>query len=61
MSRGPQSGVRESAITKALKGALKAGLKVDRVEIGADGRIVVYAERENSAEGHTVNPWDAVK
>ena len=41
MSRGAQS-FKQGDITKAIKGAVKAGFKVGRFEI-EDGKIVVFA------------------
>jgi hypothetical protein len=40
MSRGP-SAFKQSDVTRALRGAAKAGMDVGRVEIAKDGRIVV--------------------
>ncbi|MGY2986491.1 hypothetical protein ACVI1K_003838 [Bradyrhizobium sp. USDA 4508] len=42
MSRGPQT-FRQADVTKALKGAVAAGIDVRRVEIDRDGKIVVVA------------------
>jgi hypothetical protein len=60
MSRGPQS-VKQSNIAKALKGALKAGFKVHRAEIGADGRIVLDFGEQAQEAAQDFNEWDAVK
>jgi hypothetical protein len=57
MSRGPQT-FKQGDLTRALKGAVAAGIDVRRVEIGRDGKIVVIAgqpetptpETETSAE-----------
>jgi hypothetical protein len=45
MSRGAQT-FRQGDVTKALKGAVKAGLKVERVEIDRDGKIVVFTGKQ---------------
>jgi hypothetical protein len=56
VSRGAQT-FRQADVTKALKGAVNAGLKVARVEIDKAGKIVVFT----GAEGiRVVNEWDAV-
>ena len=60
MSRKPAL-VRQSTITKALKGALKAGAKVQRVEIGADGRIDLYLLEQLPPGSPEGNEWDDVK
>jgi hypothetical protein len=49
MSRG-QQGVKESNIAKALKAAVKAGFKVNRVEIRADGRIILVFDEQAQEE-----------
>jgi hypothetical protein len=48
MSRGPQS-FTQSDITKAVKGSVRAGMKVGRVEI-KDGKITVFAGEATSTE-----------
>ena len=60
MSRGPQN-VKQSNIAKALKGASKAGLKVHRAEISADGRIVLDFGEQAPEAARDANEWDAVK
>ena len=40
MSRGPGA-FKQSDVTRALRGAAKAGMDVGRVEIAKDGRIIV--------------------
>ena len=42
MSRGAQT-FRRTDVTKAVKGAIAAGMDVRRVEIDRDGTIVVFA------------------
>jgi len=53
---------RQRDVTRALKAALKAGLKVDRLEIDGDGKIVVVPV---SGESHATiqlrgNEWDSI-
>jgi hypothetical protein len=40
MSRAPAK-FRQADVTRAMRGAIKAGLSVSRVEIDRDGKIVV--------------------
>lgn len=47
---------RQVDVTRALKGAAAAGVKVSRIEIDPTGRIVVVAER--GAEKEPVAPLD---
>jgi hypothetical protein len=47
----------KSAVTRAIKGAVAAGVEVARVEIDKDGRIVVFAKHDSQC-GATPNPWD---
>ena len=59
MSRGDQA-FKQGA--RAVKGAVKAGFEVHRVEIDAGGKIAVFVKRPNqqSAE-QSVNEWDGVR
>jgi hypothetical protein len=60
MSRGAQS-FRQVDVTKAVKGAVNAGLAVKRVEIDNKiGNIVLYAGRIDDLAG-SINEWDDVK
>jgi hypothetical protein len=58
MSRGAHN-FKQGDVTKALKGAVNAGLAVRRFEIDRDGKIVVIAGRPDSQE--QANEWDAVE
>jgi hypothetical protein len=62
MSRGAQS-FRQGDITKAIKGVVKAGMNVGRVEI-ENGKIIVFAGNadhpfKTKIETNT-NEWDSV-
>jgi hypothetical protein len=59
MSRRPST-FRQSDLTRALKAARKAGVEVERVEIGQDGKMVVVLSREGSHQERerNVNEWD---
>ena len=60
MSRGNQA-FRQGDVTKAVKGAAKAGREVQRVEI-EPGKIVLVLEppRQQSA-AQSKNEWDEVR
>jgi hypothetical protein len=59
MSKG-QHTFKQGDITKALKGAVNAGVKVQRVEIDREGKIVLFpGEPRPSAK--TDNEWDDVQ
>jgi len=52
--------VRQSDVTKAVKGALAAGITVERVEVQADGRITIITVRQDQQAPTTSgkNEWD---
>jgi hypothetical protein len=54
MSRAGQT-FRQGDVTKAVKGVVKGGLKVERVEVDA-GKIVIFTDK--SALAVTRNEWD---
>lgn len=55
--RSRASRFRQSDLTRALRGAEKAGMHVERVEIEAGGRIVIFSGSPGS-RGGPFNPWD---
>jgi len=57
MSKG-QHTFKQGDVTKALKGAVNAGIKVKRIEIDRAGKIVVFTGEDRSP---TENEWDAVE
>jgi len=57
MSRGPQT-FKQGDVTKAIKAAAKAGLRVSRVEIAKDGRIVVHIEKPETDQKPAPGEWD---
>jgi hypothetical protein len=59
MSRGQQT-FKQGDVTKALKGAVNAGLSVKRFEIDRDGKIIVIADGPLPS-ATTGNEWDDVK
>ncbi|WP_298106488.1 hypothetical protein [Bradyrhizobium sp.] len=61
MSRGVQT-FRQADLTKALKGAVAAGINVDRIEIDRAGKIVVVAGAAGKDTPESdANEWDDVK
>jgi hypothetical protein len=59
MSRGAQT-FKQGDVTKALKGAVNAGLSVKRVEIDKDGKIIVFTG-DMLPSAVTGNEWDSVQ
>ena len=58
MSRGAHK-FKQGDVTKAIKGAVNAGLTVARIEIDREGKIVVFpAGRPDS---QSPNEWDNVR
>ena len=57
MSRGAH--IKQGDVTKAIKGAVNAGLSVKRVEIEG-GKIIVFAGRPDDGPTST-NEWDEVQ
>jgi hypothetical protein len=63
MSRGAQS-LKQSNFEKALRGAEKAGLKVQRTEVRPDGSFILdFSGPRQLGEnaGADGNPWNSVK
>ncbi len=60
MSRGAQT-FKQNDVTRALKAAEKAGLKVQRAEVRQDGSILLDFDRPAAVPGDpNVNEWDEV-
>lgn len=51
---------READVTRAIRGAQKAGMPVSVVEIGPDGSILVRSAEATAAGGRDANEWDVV-
>jgi hypothetical protein len=49
---------KKSDVTRAIKAALAAGVELMRVEVGKDGRIILFPGKP--LEAMEVNEWDAV-
>jgi hypothetical protein len=61
MSRGVQT-FRQGDLTRAIKAAVKAGLKVHRTEVRQDGSILLdFDPPAKTPDDRNVNEWDAVK
>ena len=62
MSRSAQT-FKQGDVTKALKGAEKAGLKVHRTEVRQDGSILLDFDPPavSPRDDPNVNEWDTVK
>ena len=60
MSRGPQT-FRQLDVTKAVKGAIAAGVEVLRVEVDKTGRIIVVtAQGDENRNPPDPNSWDTL-
>jgi hypothetical protein len=55
MSRAVQT-FRQRDITKAIKGVVKGGLQVERVEVDSAGKIVIFTDK--SALAACRNEWE---
>jgi hypothetical protein len=53
---------RQREVTRALKAAAAGGLKIDRVEIATDGRVVLVAGKQETtvATEEGDNEWDQI-
>jgi hypothetical protein len=62
MSRGAQS-FKQSDVTKAIKGAVNAGMAVNRVKIDRKtGDIILFADHsEETPSNGTSSDWDDVQ
>jgi hypothetical protein len=60
MSRGPLP-FRQTDVARAIKGAVAAGLTVQRVEVDKAGKIVVVVGETGKTEPDTgANEWDRI-
>lgn len=59
MSRAPAT-FKKRDVQMALEAATAAGLRVTRVEIGKDGKIVLVTDDAPSACADKANAWDEI-
>jgi hypothetical protein len=60
MTRRPAS-ITQTEVARVVKGVVKAGVEVARVEVDKEGRIVIIANKlRESMNGAESNPWDEV-
>jgi hypothetical protein len=59
MARAP-SIFRQQDVTRAFRAAKAAGVRVTRVEIDRDGKIVIVTADELEGERREGNEWDRV-
>lgn len=57
MSSNRRLRFKEADVSRALKGALKAGLDVGRVEIDASGRIVILPKGAVTESANELDKW----
>lgn len=50
---------RQADVARAVKGAVSAGLKVGRVEVDQDGRIVIVSGEETARPDTAFDEWRA--
>jgi hypothetical protein len=59
-TRGPVR-FREREASRAIRAAEKAGLRVDRIEVSADGRLGLVTSRGNQGAAPEIkNEWDEI-
>jgi hypothetical protein len=51
MSRGPAT-FRKSDVKRGIKALESAGLKVGRVEISREGKIILFPDKDENSEGN---------
>ena len=59
MARAP-SKFRQGDITRAVKGAIAAGVEIREVRVDTDGKIRVIASKPNVEHAQHLNEWDDV-
>ena len=60
MGHGPCT-FKENDLTRALRAAKKAGVKVARAEVSRDGRIVLVLKKDGEAQSISErNEWDEI-
>jgi hypothetical protein len=64
MSRGPCT-FKQQDVTRVLRATVAAGIEVQRIEVGKDGKIIVVTGKAATTETNTeiaerTNPWDNI-
>jgi hypothetical protein len=59
MTRG-LSHFRQGDLARAVRALKTAGVKIDRVEIGADGKLAVFVKQNGGNAKVESNPWDEI-
>ncbi|MFI3903737.1 hypothetical protein [Ochrobactrum sp. S1502_03] len=48
---------KQADVTRAIKGAIAAGLKVTRAEVDQTGKIIVLASEEKPTPANSLDKW----
>jgi len=48
---------KQADVTRAIKGAIAAGLKVTRAEVDQSGKIIVLAGEEKPTPANSLDKW----
>jgi hypothetical protein len=59
MARGPTT-FRQRDAAALIKAARIAGLEIERVEVGRDGKIVLVTKKSKCETASATNEWDEV-
>jgi hypothetical protein len=51
---------REREVSRAIRGAVKAGLAVEKIEVSADGRISFLTSHAKQEAAPKINEWDEI-
>jgi hypothetical protein len=49
---------KQRDVTKALRAVAAAGMEIDRVEVGRDGKIVIFTAQSSESSDGAANEWD---
>ncbi len=59
MSHGPYR-VRQAEVRRVIKAANSAGIEIERIEVGPDGRVSLIPGKPGERGNDASNPWDEV-
>jgi hypothetical protein len=55
------SAFRQRDLTRAVKGAIAGGVRIERIVIDKEGRIEIIAQStEQNGQGRETNEWDTI-